>query len=474
MQAWPSVVKEFRALFPMWIATLATIGLDALTGNDTIQQIAVLGYAFGSLALGAYVIGHEHTHRTLSVLLAQPVDRRRLLLVKLGVLIPMLALSSAGFWRITASEFSEPQPGLALVLLPAWGGLCVAPWLTMLTRNQLGGMMLTGMVGGWSLITIGVLTAKLSGLALDQAEQLGLAIWVRVMYGFAAVSAVLAWRTFMRLEAIEGAGPAIHLPRWFHRTARAGGSHPVWLLIGKELHLQQLTFVMAGLFVAGETVRSFLDTRGLVPQGGAVADALIPVYFGAVALVAGSLASAEERQFGMIESQQLLPMSGRQQWAIKASVAVLLALLLGLGVPAALIYARGSGDVLAVLSNAGPSALAITVLTVCGLYVSSLSSSGVRALALTFPFVAAAYILAVSMAVAIPRVLQSFHAIDALAFTLAGAGFTALLLWFAGANHRRTDRSVTRVVWQIGCAAAAIAIGLPLVSAILVLTDRLY
>ena len=56
----------------------------------------------------------------------------------------------------------------------------------------------------------------------------------------------------------------------------------------------------------------------------------------AISLLAGSLASAEERQLGTLEWHALLPMSARTQWTVKAGMAVGVAVVLGLGLPALL------------------------------------------------------------------------------------------------------------------------------------------
>ncbi|MEX2270457.1 MAG: hypothetical protein WD690_03240 [Vicinamibacterales bacterium] len=457
---WPSVVKEFRALFPLWIASIAVIGLRPFRPNDILEVMAELAYVFGSLVLGAHMIGHEHSSRTLGILLVQPVDRRRLWITKLAVLTPMLVTLAAVAWYMIFNQLGEPRPSLATVLLPVFGGLFVAPWITMVFRQQLGGVMVTGIVAGWSMVTISLLTVKLSGLDIAQAERLGLEIWTWTMYAFAAISAVLGWRTFMRLEAIDGAGKDIQLPRWFRTAERARGGHPVWMLIRKELRLQQLTFMMAGFFAAGELLRWILEMNGLISPDRSVREALITIYVAAIALVAGSLASAEERHSGMLESQQLLPMPASQQWIIKAGVAVGLALLLGIGPVAVLTYADRLGEgIRGALPAFGSGALLILVMTACGLYVSSLSTSGVRALALAFPFLLGTYLL-------FQYVVASMGVIASAVFYAAFL-FAALLLFFAGANHRRTDRSSPRVLWQLGSLTAFIVAGVPLLTVLL-------
>ena len=78
--------------------------------------------------------------------------------------------------------------------------------------------------------------------------------------------AIAGWRTFMRLEAVDGRGPEIHLPAWLRRSdvstpdvAGATRRHAVWLLVKKELHLQEMAFVVAGLHVLGWLVAVLLE-----------------------------------------------------------------------------------------------------------------------------------------------------------------------------------------------------------------------
>lgn len=465
---WPSVAKEFRALFPLWIACIIAIAVHPLLENNTIEALSMLAYPFGALALGAHALGHEYGHRTLGILLVQPIERRTLLLTKFAVLTPLLLMMAFVAWFLILSRL-RPVPDLKLVIVPLLGGLFVAPWLTMIARNQLGGMMLTGMAGGWSLFTTTILLAKTSGWNWEYAERRAVEIWVPMMYVFAAIAAILAWRTFVRLEAIEGRGKEIHLPRWFRMGGRAQAGHPVWQLVKKELRLQQLAFVMAGLYVAAWAVSSLSAYLAPGTTVHHIVGPLTAAYLAGVALLVGSLASAEERQCGMVDSQQLLPMAASRQWTIKAGVALALALLLAIGVPAVLMYAGGPTNLLrGELPNPWISLVVIAALTASSLYVSSLSGSGAKALAVSAPFVIVMFMLAEIVSNIMSR---SFVYSAPYPAVIAAAAFSALLLWFAGLNHRFAERSVGRVLWQVGCAAAVVAIGFPLITAILVLTN---
>jgi hypothetical protein len=268
-----------------------------------------------------------------------------------------------------------------------------------------------------------------------------------------AVGAVSTWATFMRLEAIEGAGPAISLPRWFRDPGRVRPRHPLWLLAKKEIHLQQMTLV--------------IGFRGL-PLG-----PLTMLYLLLMGVLVGSLASAEERQLGTHEWQTLLPMAAWQQWAVKVGVAWGLALLLGMGVPLALTQIAALPDNFRLPIRAWREfSFAIVVLTTGSLYVSSLSPSGLRAMALVLPVGLGASVLdqAVSWAAAptVRRIASGLEpgwlsesmlraAAPYVPFAL-GAGFVVLLLPFAYVNHRSAERSWPRIRRQASWIAAYLVV----------------
>ena len=141
----------------------------------------------------------------------------------------------------------------------------------------------------------------------------------------------------------------MQLPGWLggrSETAAEAPSRPhhrVWMLLTKELRLQQMAFVVAALFAViwlstAGLERSFADAPRLP------LNALAVLYAGVLAMLFGSMASAEERQMGTAEWQILLPMPAWQQWAVKAGVTLGLAVLLGIVLPAALRYLSPAGD----------------------------------------------------------------------------------------------------------------------------------
>src|SRR5260221_14604208 len=105
------------------------------------------------------------------------------------------------------------------------------------------------------------------------------------------------------------------------------------MLAKKELRLQQMTFAMVALYALIWTALTIASR--LNPEFGRE----FPIrgvgllYFALLPLLMGSLASAQERQFGMLQSQAMLPVPRAQQWAVKASVVLVLALLLGVVLP---------------------------------------------------------------------------------------------------------------------------------------------
>ena len=415
----PAVIKEIRALFPAWMASLCAIGAAALIGPRN-RALGLVAYSVGSVTLGALSIGHEYTNRTLAQLLSLPSSRRRLLLIKLGVLTAMLLTLAAVAWP-TVLRPGERQLVVATILC----SLSLAPLLTMTSRNPLMGPVFVGAMPMW----ISVLS-RLWGFGI---------VW-GVTLAVCVPAAVASWRLFMRLEAIEGRDPDLHLPRWLRRAAPPNEAsvapaytrHPVWLLVKKELHLQQMTFAVAGVWVLIWIAIS-ASTRIIPGFAGFPLPVVGILYGGLLALLIGSIASGEERQMGTLEWQQLLPMAAWKQWAVKVVTILGVAGLLSFALPVML----AAGLVSINAWHAG----AIAVVTIGSLYVSSLSRSGLRALMVAAPVLLILGVLS-----------QFFYTVygrprPPLAVLLTVV--VALLLWFGFENHRSAGHDAGRVSMQV-------------------------
>src|SRR6185436_18345010 len=100
-----------------------------------------------------------------------------------------------------------------------------------------------------------------------------------------------------------------------------------WIVntIAKEVRLQLMAFIVAGLYLAMWLV--IVRTRPMLPEPMQVPLAPLSGLYGAIiGLLIGSFGSAEERHLGMHAWHSLLPVSTRQQWLVK------LVSVLGLGV----------------------------------------------------------------------------------------------------------------------------------------------
>jgi hypothetical protein len=478
-----SVGKELRALMATWTACAVMVMAPVLLPGDMPVSIALLAYGVGSLALGAQSMGQEYAHRTLGLLLSQPLSRRSLLLLKLGVLTVMLAALAAIAWMALASRVNnatEGEPaasGLTIIFLSA---LFVTPFLTMLTRSAVAGLVFSVALPGVLMTIINVVADVRFGAGAR--EEIALfretAFW-RAMIGITMTAAVGVWWMFMRLEAIEGRGQDLHLPRWLSWTAGAGSDapmrrrHPMFELVRKELHLQQMALVVAGI----SAVLMGVAMLGRY-VGSDVSQVFIPismVYMAAMPFLIGSMASAEERQVGTREWQLLLPVAAGTQWRVKAGVAIALALVLGVGLPALMAWIWNIPGGFRVWPSA---VITLVLLTSVSLYVSSLTTTGIRALLISVAVCAAGMILVSYLVVLAERLLRGWGMRRPLAawwyssewvwfagMSLAAGLISLLLLNFASMNHGSAERPRVQLRGQVGWIAATavvFAVGLAL------------
>ncbi len=294
----------------------------------------------------------------------------------------------------------------------------------------------------------------------------------------------MSWWMFTRLEAIEGPGQDVRLPQWLPipgtspAATRLTRRHPIWLLVKKEMCLQQLPLVLAAFYVLGwlftEALTSFVPDM----EYHAFAALTLP-YAILLAMLIGSTASAAERQIGTHEWQVLLPMSAHKQWAVKLGVVFGLVMALALGLPMVFMYLGGvllrPTSTLSLL--AARTAITIVIVVASGsVYVSSLSRTSLRALVMSIPvmFAAALFLQFVldwirsASYVAASRLLtgatyplgQQVHFVPPRMHTLLLiAGVLVIVLRFAFENHHSADRTAGRVWKQVILTAALVTAG---------------
>jgi hypothetical protein len=431
------VGKEIRALLVPWLACMALLGAAALAKSRLAEPLSILVVVGGACALGALSLGHEYMAATLASMLAQPVGRVRVLAVKTAVLAVMLA---ALFMVFSAVPRFRGDPTAAVIAVATISGLCLAPWFTILTRSPLAGAVFGVSILGMIWVLLGLFTPQHFAAP---------AFW-RIAAGLGVAGVALTWRGFMRLEAIDGHGPHVHMA-WDEASAVSRVRRPAWAVVRKELGLQQIAFVLAAIYFVGAfRVVSHAGEAARDVFGG-----LTVLYSCVLALLIGAIASAEERQLGTLEWHQLLPMATWKQWALKAGTAIALSLMLGIAVPAVILFKYSGVHLLT-----GWYVAAVVLLTALGLYVSSLSSSSLRALLLS---AAVPLVLLMIMAAAMLRIAApprwSLMPVNIVLVT----AFVALLLALAFDNHRSGERSVRRVCVQLFILLGSFALELAVV-----------
>jgi hypothetical protein len=430
----PLLRKEGRALAPIWVG--AVITMVAATAAEMLP-VALLAFVAGAAALGVFSIGHEYAHRTITTFLAQPLTRSRLLLSKIMVLTPLLILlslvatlvllQSDGVERlfggaIQRAGFSaragRPDEGLvfrwqlALVVMTPLLGLFVAPWMTMVCRNVMAGLVFTLSIpaGLW----IAGQAARAASVNFDFVDleagspfgyEPALTLMTVGLLSVIVVAAVHGRQLFVRLEALDT--PRDLLPAAFGRLrrSRTAGTIParhvarrrnlLFLFVQKEVRLHGLAFALAALYVAAWIA---LWTAGAAAY---LADdtfqGFATMYGLFVALLVGALSIAEERALGTADSQRLQPWPFWKHSLTKLMTVGVITLVLGLGVPIALEAVLPLIDSSSQIGpdlgfyrfylpnplNGAAATLLLTTLFSC--YVSSLSVGGLRALMATLP-----------------------------------------------------------------------------------------
>ena len=185
----------------------------------------MLVLAFGSITLGGLAFGHEYSYRTLTLLLAQPIDRRRTCAAKLAALLSMVAL----VWL--AAVLSAPGRPFqmfngargevrGMLIMAPLCAVCLAPALSMLCRSALAGVVFTIAIPGLLMLIGNIIATAWYGFVLTDAVHAFIStfVWRGVSIACAA-GAIATWVLFVRLEAIEG-DAELQWPRWCAATRR--------------------------------------------------------------------------------------------------------------------------------------------------------------------------------------------------------------------------------------------------------------
>src|SRR5262249_21313725 len=252
--------KESRALAPIWLAAAAA-STAAVLSPSQVRGLAFPAYLIGVAALGAWSVGHEYSHRTLNTLLAQPVARARVWLTKLGVLaVALVAIGGLGYLMLLPRERMGSEVLVAMAAIPLLWSFFVAPWLTMISGSAIGGAVFTIALPATLMILGDRLGIARYGYTGDvDTVQLSLMWWGTFVC--CAIGAALGWRRFIWLEAVEGGDAELHLPAWPASRASVRTSlvrhNPYWLLVKKEVRLQQITFAVTALWTIFGAVVAF-------------------------------------------------------------------------------------------------------------------------------------------------------------------------------------------------------------------------
>ena len=392
--------KETRALLPTWAATAALVALPFLLRAEQPMEFAIPAYWLGCALLGPVCMGQEFQHRTMGLLLSQPVSRRRLWwekMVVLGAAMFGLFVWMELLWGTEVGQVpgfvgsgEELLKVIHLLVLPWLIGFCTGPALTLLARSILGGVALTFLCPWFlTMFVIAVIPEIwISHSGIDvrlNSGLISLGIYCGALFLFGC-------HRFGRLEDIQGRGQELSLPAALAKpfaefTGRftLGRSSALGHLVRKEVRLHLPAFVVAlGLVALWLALVAAVFARATMDKG----FLMLPIVLLCLGIpvIAGIVSTAEERSLGLLDWHLTLPVSARRQWFVKVFVALGVNVVLGILLPGVLAHASSwlAADKQMVAGIPGevvPHFLIANLVIFCAaLYASTAAANALRAL----------------------------------------------------------------------------------------------
>jgi hypothetical protein len=372
----PLLRKEIRLILPFWGIALALGVIPVFAMRSTewwhVSDGAFLLFAFGLTLLGLAPFGQEFGWGTFSIMLAQPVERRRiwktkfLLTLAAGASVFLLFAWSAHVlladnlreqvqWMVSIHHMDADKAvammgvdriefapsvfkALALLLMAITGGL----WTTLLFRQTGAALWFAILIPGVLVVIVEGIFHAASNTATDMAVD-----GMLLFYSIAGLA--WAWRMFARAQDSQWLGETVAMFSLKSSRADVVSDKPrrkgaFRALVRKELQSNQISFVIAfGLLVLHSCTLIF---RGVyvLPRNSEFRFALeaVPFLWLLMPWLMGCMAVAEERKLGTMESQLCLPVTRRLQFIIKIAMVLILGTVLG-GFMPAIIETIGSG-----------------------------------------------------------------------------------------------------------------------------------
>ena len=302
--------KEIRLVFPAWITAMVLaiapvwlLPADSLTlylSRSTMLPFCL--FALGIIVLAIAPFGKEVSAGTFSVLLAQPVSRRRIWLMKAGVVASAMALVLISWafsllLRLTGSNVHDSSiwiTGGVLAIAFFAGGL----WTTLLFRQVAAAFWFT------LLAPVGIITI-LGALYAGVDEPIGQWTIPGALLTYSIAGFLWARRLFLNAQDIAWTGGVLSLPK--HRRAEAVVGtvrrRSLWRsLICKEFKAHQTAFYAGALLLLLHGVIIAIRTLQYDSTHPAQTTNVVYQYFWmlwlALPLLIGSSTVAEETQDG--------------------------------------------------------------------------------------------------------------------------------------------------------------------------------
>jgi ABC-type transport system involved in multi-copper enzyme maturation permease subunit len=482
------IIKETRSVLPVLVVTmLVSVAPRLIWERKTAGGAGLAFFTLCCVLMGAASFGNEFQWRTMPLLLAQPVPRRRIWNEKMLVLGCALALGLVFF--LVCVPLPEKDSYLFLAVVP-FCVLCVAPYMALQIKNTLIAAVCTfalpfGICGSLKLAT--TIFSRFfpeAGRALDTSiESLPYTYAIAATAVYCGVCYRLGYRTFLRLEAIYAQAKEIALPARME-AALAGPFNRLlpryrgaWTsLLRKELQIQKAAFVFAFVMCVVSVPLALawdVDHTDLL-AGMAVTPIAVLVFV--IPFIAPGGCVSEERSWGVSAWQRALPVSSRKQWAAKMVAVIFTCVLLGVVLPAALWMA--DGWVFHLPFGPGPMHwdrlfrvaglnyfLGYLLWLSLGAFASSLCANSAKAVILNLGLMVGGAGLAGGMISWISRILRigpspgQTSELDLVLLAIYFAGLIGLTQCLAYHNHRTGEPDTRRVWMQVATVISAIVVG---------------